>query len=193
MTPVGGAVRPDDVRIETARTLLRLGRDDDARAVLDYFVRNREYHRPWEPRASEDFYTLDAQRLLLAQRRTAFLDGRSAALLLFDRQAGEADVVGRVNFSEIIRGPLQGCFLGYSVDRAYEGRGYMTEAVGAAVRWAFADLGLHRVSASYRPENERSARLLERLGFVREGFARDLLFIDGAWRDHILTARCAPS
>jgi ribosomal-protein-alanine N-acetyltransferase len=46
--------------------------------------------------------------------------------------------------------------------------------------------------ANYRPENYRSARLLQRLGFRREGLAADYLFIDGAWRDHILTALVNP-
>ena len=46
--------------------------------------------------------------------------------------------------------------------------------------------------ANYRPENDRSRKLLERLGFVREGLARDYLFIDGAWRDHVLTALTNP-
>jgi ribosomal-protein-alanine N-acetyltransferase len=190
---VSGAVRPEDLRIETKRVVLRLGRDDDAQALLDYFLRNRDYHRPWEPRASEDFYTIAVQRMALARRRTEFTAGRSACLLMFDRDQDDGTIIGRVNFSEIVRGPMQGCFLGYAVDSTYEGRGYMAEALRAAIRWAFADLGLHRIQASYRPENERSGRLLQRLGFVREGFARNLLFIDGAWRDHIVTALCAPS
>jgi ribosomal-protein-alanine N-acetyltransferase len=173
--------------------LLRLGRDDDADALLAFFVRNRDYHRPWEPRANEEFFTLPAQRMLLLRRRSDYLDGRSACLLMFEKSAGEGTVIGRINFSEIVRGPLQGCFLGYAVDRAYEGRGYMAEALRAAIPWAFRDLGLHRIQASYRPENERSGRLLERLGFIREGYARDLLFIDGAWRDHVVTALSAPA
>jgi ribosomal-protein-alanine N-acetyltransferase len=47
--------------------------------------------------------------------------------------------------------------------------------------------------ANFRPENERSRRLLERLGFVEEGLARNYLFIDGAWRDHVLTSLTHPA
>ena len=191
---VSGAVRPDDLRIETKRVVLRLGRDDDGQALLDYFLRNRDYHKPWKPRARARTSTrLPSNAWPSRNVARKFTAGRSACLLMFDRDKDDGTVIGRVNFSEIVRGPMQGCFLGYAVDSAYEGRGYMAEALRAAIRWAFADLGLHRIQASYRPENERSGRILQRLGFVREGFARNLLFIDGAWRDHIVTALCAPS
>jgi ribosomal-protein-alanine N-acetyltransferase len=42
--------------------------------------------------------------------------------------------------------------------------------------------------ANYMPANERSGKLLKRLGFTVEGYARDYLFIAGAWQDHVLTS-----
>ena len=69
----------------------------------------------------------------------------------------------------------------------------MREALEATVEHVFAVLKLHRIQANYVPHNARSGRLLERLGFVNEGLAKDYLFIDGAWRDHVLTARFNPA
>jgi ribosomal-protein-alanine N-acetyltransferase len=46
--------------------------------------------------------------------------------------------------------------------------------------------------ANYMPENKRSARVLEKLGFEKEGMARDYLKIAGEWRDHVLTAKINP-
>ena len=68
----------------------------------------------------------------------------------------------------------------------------MTEAVAAAIRYAFEDLRLHRVKAAYLPTNERSGRLLRRLGFVVEGYARDYLLIQGRWQDQVLVALINP-
>ncbi len=83
--------------------------------------------------------------------------------------------------------------LGYSIDAAHEGRGLMHEALTAALADAFGPrVGLHRVQANVRPENTRSLHLLARLGFGIEGVAKEYLFIDGAWRDHVLTALRAP-
>jgi ribosomal-protein-alanine N-acetyltransferase len=74
--------------------------------------------------------------------------------------------------------------LGYAAFLPYVGRGYLTEGVALAVRYAFEQLELHRVEADIQPENSASIRLVERLGFRREGFSPEFIKIDGAWRDH---------
>ena len=102
-------------------------------------------------------------------------------------------VVGVINLSQIVRGGFQAGIVGYSLDAGEQGRGLMCEGLLALIEYAFLDLGLHRVMANYRPENERSARVLERLGFEREGYAKEYLYIDGAWRDHVLTSLVRPA
>jgi ribosomal-protein-alanine N-acetyltransferase len=64
----------------------------------------------------------------------------------------------------------------------------MSEALRATIAHVFGTLKLHRIMANHLPENTRSAALLKKLGFAVEGYARDYLFIAGAWRDHVLTA-----
>ena len=109
-------------------------------------------------------------------------------LVLFERHRPKGAVVGVCNFSNFVRGPFQACYLGYSLDHRFEGRGLMMEALRASTAYAFEQLRLHRIMANYIPTNERSGRLLRRLGFVPEGYARDYLLIDGRWQDHILTS-----
>ena len=67
------------------------------------------------------------------------------------------------------RGVTQAASLGYWLGLPYVGRGYMTEAVRAAVRFAFETLHLHRLEAATMPNNAASIRVLERNGFRREG------------------------
>ena len=69
----------------------------------------------------------------------------------------------------------------------------MTEALEATNRQLFDVVKLHRIQANHLPDNVRSSRLLARLGFRREGLAREYLFIRGAWRDHVLTALTNPA
>jgi ribosomal-protein-alanine N-acetyltransferase len=97
---------------------------------------------------------------------------------------GDGAIVGMVNLSQIVRGSYQRGLLGYGTFAGNQGRGHMTEGLRLVMRHAFGDLGLHRLEAEIQPGNTDSLRLVERLGFWREGLARGLINIGGVWRDH---------
>ncbi|WP_448317283.1 GNAT family N-acetyltransferase [Streptomyces sp. CO7] len=73
--------------------------------------------------------------------------------------------------------------LGYCYGEAAWGNGYATEAAGALLRWAFDTLDLHRVQAETDTRNVASARVLEKLGFVREGTLREDCVVNGEVSD----------
>lgn len=181
--------------LTTDRLALSLVGEADAPALLDFHSRNRDHLKPWMPPAPPRFLTLDYWTRWTAEARSLFIDDKAVRLVF--RQLGEgapADrpILGQINFSHIIRGPLQACYVGYHLDAEAQGQGLMTEAMRSAVALMFGPMELHRIMANHVPENERSAKLLARLGFQREGLAKDYLFIDGAWRDHVLTALINP-
>jgi ribosomal-protein-alanine N-acetyltransferase len=101
-------------------------------------------------------------------------------------------MIGTCNFSNIVRGVFQACHLGYAISQSHQGKGLMSEAVELGIRYMFEIVKLHRIMANYMPRNERSARLLEKLGFEREGYAKSYLKIAGVWEDHILTSKINP-
>lgn len=102
--------------------------------------------------------------------------------LLIERHSGA--IVGVSNVMEIVRGSFQGAYLGYYLFRPYDGQGFMTEGLTLVIDRAFGPLGLHRVEANIQPQNVRSIRVVERLGFRREGLSPRYLKIGGRWRDH---------
>jgi RimJ/RimL family protein N-acetyltransferase len=75
--------------------------------------------------------------------------------------------------------------LGFTMARAYQGKGYATEAVRAVLGRVFA-AGVHKVSAECDARNEPSARLLTRVGFTREGLRREHTWLKGEWTDDLL-------
>ena len=113
-------------------------------------------------------------------------------LVLLVKQEQRVPIIGVANLSNIVRGAFQAAHLGYSIDARHEGQGYMHEALEGLIEYVFEDLGLHRIMANYQPTNTSSARLLERLGFVKEGHARQYLRIAGEWQDHVLTSLIRP-
>jgi ribosomal-protein-alanine N-acetyltransferase len=93
-------------------------------------------------------------------------------------------LAGVITIDSIIRGRFQSASLSYAAFAPAAGRGYMSEGLGLALRYAFCELRLHRLEANIQPANQASLRLVGRLGFRKEGYAPAMLFIDGAWRDH---------
>lgn len=93
-------------------------------------------------------------------------------------------IVGVINVNSIVRGSFQSASLGYYVGADFQGQGYMQEGLEALITYAFNTMGLHRLEANIQPENRRSQALVERCGFVKEGYSKDFLYINGAWRDH---------
>lgn len=82
--------------------------------------------------------------------------------------------------------------LGYAVAADLWNRGFGTEAVGRAIEYAFLELDLHRLEADVDPRNVGSLRLLEKLGFVREGFRPHTYLVDGEWQDSVLLGLLRP-
>lgn len=178
--------------IQTERLLLLSPSPEDAPRMLAYYERNREHLAPWSATPPDGFYTEKFWRERLEIAQKDFKEGRSMRLALYERDEVRGTVIGQCEFTAILRGPFQACYLGYSLDGRAEGRGLMFEALVAAIDYAFYDLRLHRIMANYMPHNRRSGRLLEKLGFVIEGYARDYLFIAGKWQDHVMTALVNP-
>ncbi|MGI8786643.1 MAG: GNAT family N-acetyltransferase [Pyrinomonadaceae bacterium] len=96
----------------------------------------------------------------------------------------EQHIAGSINLSQIFRGNFKNAYLGYYLGEKFANRGLMTEAVRLILQLAFKDLKLHRLEANVQPRNAASIRVLEKCGFIKEGFSRKYLKVGGRWRDH---------
>lgn len=173
----------------TERTLVALPTRDDVERLQRYRLDNREHLAPWEPEREASYYGIDACRTAIESGEKLARAGIGYPMLAFDRR--RTRVLASFTLTNVVRGAFQACHLGYGVAADMQGQGLMFEVLQIALRLAFDDLGLHRVMANYMPRNQRSGRLLQRLGFEREGYARAYLRIAGRWEDHVLTARIA--
>lgn len=180
-----------DPELHTLRLCLRVLRVDEAHLLRDYVLRNREHLDRWEGLRSDSYYTLEDCRSRIAQQRATLEQGSGYALALLT--PAQDCMLGTVGLSNIVRGLFQACHLGYALDHAAQGQGLMHEALTRVIAFAFEELCLHRLMANYMPHNQRSEKVLQRLGFEREGYARDYLKIGGRWQDHVLTALINPA
>ncbi len=150
---------------------------------------SRAHLEPWEPRWPRDELSRAAFRRRLRHYQRESREDLGYAFGIF--LGGDEPLAGGVSLSNVRRGVAQSASLGYWLGRPYTKQGIMTEAIRALLPFAWGPLRLHRVEAAAMPANEASLRVLERAGFIREGYGRSYLEIDGVWRDHILFARLA--
>lgn len=156
------------------RVWLRVVSRADRAELLAMNRASRAFHHPW----------VDPPRTRTAFERWAGRIGTPgfAPLAICLREGGA--IAGIVNVSHVVLGNLRSAYLGFYANAELAGRGLMAEGLRLAVRHCFGPLGLHRVEANVQPGNAASLRLVERVGFVREGFSRRYLKINGRWRDH---------
>jgi ribosomal-protein-alanine N-acetyltransferase len=148
---------------------------------------SREFLVPWEPTWPADDLTRSAFRRRIRRYSEDIRTDQGYAFLVF-RKSDDV-LVGGLTLANIRRGVAQAGSLGYWMGLPYVRQGYMTAAVHAIVPFALERLRLHRLEAACIPTNAGSIRLLEKNGFVREGYAHEYLCINGIWQDHLLFAR----
>jgi ribosomal-protein-alanine N-acetyltransferase len=151
---------------------------------------SRAFLQPWEPTWAEDDLTRAAFRRRLATYQRDIDAGVAFPFFVFREADGL--LVGAITLSNVRRGVAQMASVGYWIGQPYARSGHTLASVRAVCRFAFEQLGLHRVEAACIPTNEASAGVLLKAGFEEEGFAKAYLKIDGDWRDHRLFGLLAP-
>lgn len=168
--------------INIGRLTLRPLNEEDAQKSLDMEIRNRDFFAKYSISRSESFYTLERQTESIKRAKKAMEDDVMYRFGIFLNETGE--LIGTVAFNDIIRGGIQSCFIGYTLDKEHNGKGYGSEVVKGMVDYGFNILNLHRIEAGVMPSNVPSQRVLEKCGFTREGLARKNVNINGKWEDH---------
>lgn len=178
-------LRRRPVRLETERMVLRLPAHGDFNAWASLRSESREFLTPWEPVWSPEHLSRKSftNRVYWAARSSR--NGTALPLFLLRR---DGVLLGAITLDNIRRGPAQTGTIGYWVGRPFARQGYMREAIGVLVHYAFDTLDLSRIEAGCLPENIASRGVLERSGFKYEGVAQSYLQINGRWRNHVLYA-----
>jgi ribosomal-protein-alanine N-acetyltransferase len=148
---------------------------------------SRAFLEPWEPVWPADDLTRSAFRRRMRRYNNEMRNDLGYPFFVF-RTSGRT-LVGGITLNNIRRGVAQAASLGYWVGAPHAKQGYMSAALAALLPFAHGALRLKRIEAACLLHNAASIRLLEKLGFTREGHARQYLCIAGEWQDHLLYAR----
>lgn len=165
--------------LRSGRIVIRPIRLRDSRAVERELVEGRAWMREWEatsPRGTVGFDTRSSIRALQQNAR----GGQGLPFVI----EVDGELAGQLNVTSIAYGSLSAATIGYWIAERFAGVGATPTAVALATDHCFQALGLHRMEICIRPENAKSLRVVEKLGFRYEGLKRRYIHINGGWRDH---------
>ena len=180
------ARRNESLELIGARVVLRPLRVDDWDAWRDVRIRGRDWLETWEPSLEAGSPDPTVHREAFRNRCNAWDRQRQFdAAYGFGMFLRDGRLAGEISLGSVQRGPFQTAYVGYWVDEAYAGQGYVPEGVVVVMRYAFDVLALHRLEAAIVPRNLASRRVAEKLGMRSEGLAERFLQIQGVYEDHI--------
>lgn len=173
------------LEIETKRLILRVLTPDYAQDTLDFYMAHPEVYEKYEPIFKDEFYTLNYHEKLLQAEYQQTLLMRMFRFWIFEKDNPE-QIIGTVSFHGISPDIYSCCSVGYKIAPEYWRKGYAYEAINASIEMIAKEIGIRRFEALVLPDNTPSIKLLEKLGFEKEGVLKEKIFIQGQWRDHIM-------
>jgi ribosomal-protein-alanine N-acetyltransferase len=179
------------VQMSEQRVYVRFPEEADAAELTAMYKCNRELFDKFSPSNLEEYYTEEYQLQTIIKTKADMMEDRRYSFVVCHKE--DDRIIGSIGLSFVVRGPLQSCMIGFDLDQAYNGKGYMTEAVMQVVSYAFDELKFHRIVGEASPRNPGSIRVLEKAGFHKEGISRSNLKIKGEWEDHQVLAIINPS
>ncbi|PMC74610.1 GNAT family N-acetyltransferase [Brachybacterium sp. UMB0905] len=167
--------------------VLRPLRRRDRGAYERLRARNAQWLRPWDATDPEHPGHIPDFRSVRRWGEQQAKDGTHLPLAL----TVNGQLAGQITAGPIQYGALRSATLGYWIDHERAGQGLVPRAAALLMDHLFAELGLHRIEVTVRPENAASLRVVEKLQLRPEGLRRSAIHVDGAWRDHLVFALTA--
>ncbi|MBK7849595.1 MAG: GNAT family N-acetyltransferase [Bacteroidetes bacterium] len=98
---------------------------------------------------------------------------------------GTSRLIGTMGFWNITKAHFR-AEIGYLLHPDFQGKGLMMEAAKKTIDFGFREMELHSIEANINPNNLRSAKMLEKCGFVKEAHFRENYYYDGKFLDSVI-------
>ena len=161
--------------IDTSRLILRAFTYDDSDSMMRNWVADDDVqHKYGEP----SYKTSEAVRGLLDKYIGGYSNGCYFRWGIFEKDSNEC--IGQIAFFLVDENNHFG-EIEYCIGRAFQGKGYATEACKAVIGYGFKKIGFHKVQICCRTSNTPSNKVIDKCGFTYEGTLRDYFFMDGKY------------
>ncbi|MBI1246574.1 GNAT family N-acetyltransferase [bacterium] len=168
--------------LRTERTLLRRINVEDAGDLFEIY--GDEEDSRYDPNGT---LTAEEVEYLIYSQSEIYIGAPGVPYLLAIEEIESGRVIGTINITILSPSDRQGS-IGFTLLASFRGQGLATEATRAAIQFGFEHLDLHRITSQCDARNERSWKLMERVGMRREGHFRHDSIEDGQWIDSFFYA-----
>ena len=177
--------------LKTERTRLIPLVVSNAHLIYQYYLDNLEHLYTWDDPASANAFSLETWQTYADWALEQYHENQQIEFIVTDPK--QKEMLALCSFNSIRPAPFSSCELGFSIALKHQGKGMMFEALERAIAYLFDSTDIHRIIATYHPDNLRSAALLERLGFEQEGLAKSYKKLGDGREDHMITALIKPT
>ena len=167
----------------TERMVFRSSGPELTEAVLDYYLRNRDFFSKAEPERTDTYFTAEYQLQLQELEKKKIEKGLSA-YYYGSLKTDPNRIIFSVSYVNIRKAPYYSTIFGYDLDEELQGHGYATEAILASIDDVLKKHEIHRIEARVLPDNIKSVSILENVGFSYEGIEKSSILLRGKFRDH---------
>lgn len=172
-----------EFKYETENLIITTLTRSDSRIVHSFYTSNLRDFGKYEPINYGAASTLRYYSLLLETEQSLMLEGKLLRYYFFEKE-NPLRIVGTASFRSFERiEHIRSCTLGYKIAPDFRRLGYAYEALSLLCPLVIKDEDMHRINAYVLTDNKASYRLLEKVGFVREGTLRKSLKLNGEWQD----------
>lgn len=167
-------------RVAGPGIIMRQLEDADAEAIFAAADRNRSHLGEWLPWVARTSSAQDV-RDFIGKARAQYQENRSPSSGIWM----DGELAGCIG-CHVVDYENRNCSIGYWLDHARQGQGIMTRCCTVLLDYLFGELQVHRVEIRAATGNVRSCAIPERLGFTREGIAREAQWVGERWLDMVI-------
>lgn len=184
------AGKPPLPTLKTQRTRLIPLEESNAHLIYQYYLDNLDHLYTWDDPASANAFSLETWQTYADWALEQYHENQQIEFIITNPE--QIEMLALCSFNSIRTAPFSSCELGFSIALKHQGKGMMFEVLERAIAYIFESTDIHRIIATYHPDNLRSAVLLERLGFEQEGLAKSYKNVGDSREDHMITALIKP-
>ena len=167
--------------------ILKKPRKENWKEWAELRQRSRNFLQPWEPKWPSNFLTKNSFDNFINMVDTSLKKRNGYNFFIFKKETN--NLMGGVSLTNFKTEGYKSITMGYWMGEEYAGKGYMKDSLKVISNFCFNDLELNRIEAACLPKNLVSKRVLLRVGFKKEGYAKKYLSINGKLEDHLLLVK----